>query len=116
MRKNTIISRWVLLLVIALSSSVCQNYDNSDIMVIAHRGYHRRLPPNTLESFQAALDTGVEAIEFDMHFTIDGDPVINHDASFLGSNGEIIVIKDSSLAYIQAHGLKEGKVSIIPSN
>ena len=49
------------------------------IINIAHRGYTRRFPDNTLESFKAALDLGVDGIEFDVQETSDGGFFIFHD-------------------------------------
>lgn len=37
-----------------------------DILVEGHRGYRACYPENTLVSFAAALDLGVDAIEFDI--------------------------------------------------
>lgn len=35
---------------------------------------------NTLESLQAALDSGAQTVEFDIRFLADGTPVLAHDA------------------------------------
>jgi glycerophosphoryl diester phosphodiesterase len=45
-----------------------------------HRGARGLKPENTLPSFEAALDVGVSSIETDIHLTIDGIPVLIHDA------------------------------------
>jgi len=47
--------------------------------VLAHRGYHAHCRENTLESFQAALDLGVDGIETDIWLTTDDQLVIFHD-------------------------------------
>ncbi|MFA5079437.1 MAG: glycerophosphodiester phosphodiesterase [Dehalococcoidia bacterium] len=49
-------------------------------VVIAHRGFHRDFPENTLESFKAAVDLGVDGVEFDVQETADAGFVIHHDA------------------------------------
>lgn len=49
------------------------------IVVTAHRGLSARYPENTLLAFEQALAVGCEAIEFDVHGTADGVPVIMHD-------------------------------------
>ncbi|MBW6474057.1 MAG: glycerophosphodiester phosphodiesterase [Anaerolineaceae bacterium] len=46
---------------------------------IAHRGFSGQYPENTLLAFQKALEAGVDGIEFDVHLTSDGVPVIHHD-------------------------------------
>lgn len=44
-----------------------------------HRGARGLRPENTLPSFEAAFDVGVDAVETDLHLTADGVPVICHD-------------------------------------
>ncbi|MGI9290250.1 MAG: glycerophosphodiester phosphodiesterase [Gammaproteobacteria bacterium] len=51
------------------------------IKVIAHRGDAKALPENTLISFQAAIDKGMDFLELDIKLTKDGVPVVLHDAS-----------------------------------
>jgi len=48
-------------------------------LVIAHRGFHRDFPENTVEALRAALEIGVDGIEFDVQETADGQFVIHHD-------------------------------------
>jgi glycerophosphoryl diester phosphodiesterase len=47
--------------------------------VIGHRGNRAHAPENTLESMQEAVALGVDALEFDVHVTRDGVPVVHHD-------------------------------------
>ena len=47
--------------------------------VIAHRGNRAHAPENTLESFGQALALRVDAVEFDVHLSRDGIPVVLHD-------------------------------------
>jgi glycerophosphoryl diester phosphodiesterase len=49
------------------------------VINIAHRGYHRGVPENTLEAFEAAVLLGVDGIEFDVHETCDGEFFVYHD-------------------------------------
>jgi glycerophosphoryl diester phosphodiesterase len=49
------------------------------IINIAHRGFTRNFPDNTLESFRAALELGVDGVEFDVQETADGAFFIYHD-------------------------------------
>jgi len=50
------------------------------VEIIAHRGFSARAPENTLASIEAAIDARADAIEFDLHVTSDGVPVLIHDA------------------------------------
>jgi glycerophosphoryl diester phosphodiesterase len=47
--------------------------------IIAHRGFSAQAPENTLSAMEAALDTGVESVEFDLHTAACGTPVLFHD-------------------------------------
>lgn len=53
-------------------------------LIIAHRGFHRDFPENTLEAFLAAVKLGVAGVEFDVHETSDGGFVIHHDPEIGG--------------------------------
>lgn len=48
-------------------------------MNIAHRGFTKEFPDNTLEAFEAAIELGVDGIEFDVRETLDSTFVIFHD-------------------------------------
>jgi len=48
-------------------------------LVIAHRGAAADAPENTLAAFELALAQGADAIEFDVHLSADGVPVVIHD-------------------------------------
>ena len=50
-------------------------------LIIAHRGYRENYPENTLASFGAALDVGVEMIELDVMLSKDRRVVVIHDAT-----------------------------------
>jgi glycerophosphoryl diester phosphodiesterase len=48
--------------------------------VFGHRGAAGTHPENTLESFRAAVASGVPYLEFDIHMTRDGEVVVAHDS------------------------------------
>ena len=56
------------------------------VLNIAHRGFTRDFPDNTLESFKAAIGIPVDAIECDVRETADGHFVIFHDAELSGQD------------------------------
>lgn len=49
--------------------------------IIAHRGFSARAPENTLAAVRAGLEAGADAVEWDMHVTACGTPVLFHDAT-----------------------------------
>jgi glycerophosphoryl diester phosphodiesterase len=48
-------------------------------MVVAHRGASIEQPENTIEAFEAAIELGADAVEFDVRMTADGHAVVMHD-------------------------------------
>ena len=50
-------------------------------LIVAHRGAPSERPENTLAAFEAALDAGAKAVEFDVRVTADGQAVVIHDAA-----------------------------------
>lgn len=46
---------------------------------IAHRGFSGKYPENTMLAFKKAVEAGADGIEFDVHFSKDGELVIIHD-------------------------------------
>ncbi len=56
-------------------------------IVIAHRGYAKRFPENTLVSIEEALKAGARHVEFDVQLTSDGIPVVLHDANLKRTTG-----------------------------
>ena len=50
-------------------------------LIIGHRGAVGIMPENTLAAYTFALAQGVDGIEFDVHLSRDGVPVVIHDAA-----------------------------------
>lgn len=48
-------------------------------LVIGHRGAAGEAPENTLAAFELAIRQGADGIEFDVHLSADGVPVVIHD-------------------------------------
>jgi glycerophosphoryl diester phosphodiesterase len=49
------------------------------MLVISHRGYHKNVPENTLDAFQATPSLGVDGIETDVRLSRDGELILCHD-------------------------------------
>ena len=49
------------------------------VHLIAHRGNARDFPENTLPALRSAVELGVRFLEFDVHLSADGVPVVIHD-------------------------------------
>ena len=55
--------------------------------LVAHRGYPRRYPENSLPGLRAAVEGGARYVEVDVQVCADGTPVLLHDASLLRTAG-----------------------------
>lgn len=63
-----------------------RHFDDSESMVVpgppwilGHRGSPREAPENTLVSLRRALEHELDGVEYDVHGTIDGEPILIHD-------------------------------------
>lgn len=66
------------------------------ILNIAHRGFTKTFPDNTLEAFEAAIGIGVDGIECDVQETADHKFVIFHDTQLRGTD-----VRELTLAQIE---------------
>lgn len=71
------------------------------IFVEGHRGYAAKYPENTLISFKAALELGVDAFEFDVWLTADKVPVLMHDGNAKRTCGVDRHVRDMTLAEVK---------------
>jgi glycerophosphoryl diester phosphodiesterase len=72
------------------------------ILVEGHRGYASKYPENTLISFEAAMDLGVDAVEFDVWLSQEKIPVIIHDGSCKRTCGVDRHVNSMTVAQIKA--------------
>jgi glycerophosphoryl diester phosphodiesterase len=73
--------------------------------IIAHRGFMRRFPENTLVAVRGAYDQGADAVEVDVRLSADGVPVIMHDATVdrtTDGHGEVSALNANELATLNA--------------
>lgn len=70
--------------------------------IYAHRGFSGVYPENTVLAFQKAAECGAEGIEFDVHLTKDGVPVVMHDENTVRTTGTDTLIKDLTLEEFKA--------------
>lgn len=69
--------------------------------VVGHRGNSAHAPENTLESFRQAVKLGVDALEFDVRLTKDGEVVVFHDATVARTTGESGAVAELTLAELR---------------
>jgi glycerophosphoryl diester phosphodiesterase len=70
--------------------------------IVAHRGASHDAPENTLPAFELAWKQGADAIEGDFHLTADGRIVCIHDFDTARVSGRKMIVKESTLAELQA--------------
>lgn len=74
--------------------------------LIAHRGYAKHYPENTLIGIEAALQAGACFVEFDVQLTADGVPVLCHDDTLnrtAGVEQSVLSLKLDQLAAIHVN-------------
>ncbi|MBB5786966.1 hypothetical protein HD601_001541 [Jiangella mangrovi] len=57
---------------------------DAGVMVIAHRGYWRGAPENSIAAVEQAIDRGAHVVEIDVQRTADGHLVLMHDTTVTG--------------------------------
>lgn len=73
-----------------------------NIIVEGHRGYAAKYPENTLISYEAAIDLGVDCFEFDIWLSKDKVPVLMHDQNAFRTCGVNKNLRDMTLAEIKS--------------
>lgn len=74
-------------------------------LVVAHRGASIEQPENTIEAFEAAIDAGADAVEFDVRMTADGHAVVMHDADVSRTTGGTGLVSEMTLEEIRKLGV-----------
>ena len=69
--------------------------------VVGHRGNCAHAPENTLVSFRQAVALGVDALEFDVRLTRDGEVVVVHDPTLTRTTGVAGEVRDMTLAELR---------------
>lgn len=69
--------------------------------MVAHRGASLEQPENTIEAFEAAIDAGADAVEFDVRMTADGVAVVMHDPDVSRTTDGIGLVPELTLSNIQ---------------
>lgn len=72
------------------------------VQVFAHRGASAYAPENTLPAFALAMEQGADGIELDVHLSRDGELVVIHDKALDRTTNGTGLVKDHTLAELQA--------------
>lgn len=71
-------------------------------LIVGHRGAKGLAPENTLESFEVAIQHGVDQIETDVRLTKDGTVVIVHDKKFTAAQRKHLRVIDVTYPQLRA--------------
>lgn len=74
-------------------------------LVVAHRGASIEHPENTIEAFEAAIELGADAVEFDIRMTADGHAVVIHDPDVSRTTDGHGLVAEMSLEEIRRLGV-----------
>ncbi len=66
------------------------------MLILGHRGYSARYPPNTLKAFLMAIKYGADGVELDVWRTADGKIIISHDGNLKDTAGVDVDVKKST--------------------
>ena len=76
-------------------------FEHEHVLNIGHRGASAAAPPNTLAAFEKAIELGADGIEFDVHLSADGVPVVIHDFAVDGTTDGSGRVADLTLAQLR---------------
>lgn len=74
-------------------------------LIIGHRGASAVALENTMPAFEAAIAAGADGIEFDVHLSRDGVPVIIHDETLQRTHGLRRRVVDLTAAELREVGV-----------
>lgn len=100
MMKKTLLVAILALMTAATIFAQNQPSSWNDNVVIAHRGAWKKqgFPENSIAALKEAVRLGCYGSEFDVQFTLDEIPVVNHNADFFGMD-----ISKSTYGELLAH-------------
>ena len=76
-------------------AAICSDYRHR---LVAHRGYQKKYPENTLLAYQQAIAAGALAIETDILLSADKQPLLYHDPTLKRVSGRRGRVEHLSLA------------------
>ncbi len=76
------------------SHSVSNSFYDANYKVWAHRGYYKKFPENSIESFSEAFDRGVQGVELDIFFD-EGlqDFIVSHDIPYKLHKNKLLMLE-----------------------
>lgn len=82
-------------------SEPIQRAENTDYLIVAHRGYSAKYPENTIAAIKGGIDAGSDGIEFDVHRCASGQIVLMHDSTLDRTTDGEGKVAETTLADLQ---------------
>ncbi|QEE15919.1 glycerophosphodiester phosphodiesterase [Promethearchaeum syntrophicum] len=83
--------------------------ENFPIAIIAHRGFNKKYPENTMLAFRKAIEAKADYIELDVHFSADKEFVVIHNYTTGNVANQDLVVKGTHLNILKSLDIGEGE-------
>ncbi|MFI5933636.1 glycerophosphodiester phosphodiesterase family protein [Actinoplanes sp. NPDC051494] len=93
---------------VELSEVLRRHGPGAPVLMVAHRGYWRGAPENSLDGIEQAVEHGAQVVEIDVQGTADGELVLMHDESVDRTTDGTGVVAALTMEQIGALRLKAG--------
>lgn len=85
------------------------------VLIVGHRGARELWPENSLQGFRRTLALGIDAVEFDVHLSRDGVPVVIHDPTLERTTEAGGAVHDRTAAELAAIRLRDAGGDVVPA-
>ncbi len=82
------------------------------VKCVSHQGESYYAPNHSHAAYELAMQRKAEIIKLDVHFTKDGIPVLNHDATLKSRYGWDVAIRDKTLQELKEKAVSKPKGGI----
>jgi len=83
--------------------------ENFPIAIIAHRGFNKKYPENTMLAFRKAIEAKADYIELDVQFSADKEIVVIHNRTTGHVGNKDLVVKETNLDVLKSLDVGEGE-------
>jgi len=83
--------------------------ENFPIAIMAHRGFNKLYPENTMLAFRKAIEAKADYIELDVHFSADKEIVVIHNKTTENVGNKNLVVKETNLDVLKTLDVGEGE-------
>jgi len=87
-----------------------------DLLFIGHRGTIIDYDENTLKSFEAAIKSGAQYIEFDVRRLNDGNLLVFHDAFIDKTNVGSVYLKDLTYTELKNYKIRTAEIHLLTAD